>query len=240
MLPLNRLLAQEYMREHPGVAVRVGGGGTGRGVDALLSGRIDLCAASRPFTPDEIRALHDRFDTIGLRFLVARDALSVVVHPSNTVRSLTLAQLAEVFSGRADDWSLVAGEVAPIETVVRPPSSGTHQFFRDHVLQGEAYSATARTAARPDDVISLVSLRPNAVGYGGLSHGAGVVQLRVDGVAATPETVRDGSYPLARYLYFYATRPPAGATKAFVDWCVGVRGQRVVETAGYVALWPDR
>jgi phosphate transport system substrate-binding protein len=240
MLPLNRRLAEEYMREHPGVAVRVAGGSTGRGVDALLTEEVDLCAASRPLTPDEIRRLHDRFDTIGLRFLMARDALSVYVHPSNTVRSLTVAQLAAVFSGAVDNWSSVGGEDAPIEPVVRTPSSGTHHFFRDHVLQGEAYATTALYAVRPRDVIDLVGAHPSAIGYGGLAHGPGVVQLRVDGVAATTETVRDGSYPLARYLYFYATEPPLGETKSFVDWCVGVRGQRVVDEAGFVPLWPDR
>lgn len=239
MLPLNRRLAEAFMRDHPGVAVRVSGGGTGAGVEALLAGRVDLCAASRPFRPDEVSALFERFGTIGLRFLIARDALSVYLHPDNPVRSLTMEELAAVFSGAAGRWSDVGGADEPIEVVIRPSSSGTHHFFRDHVLGDADYAPSALVAARPSDVEEAVRLRPAAVGYGGIVPGLDLVHLLIDGAEPGPEAVRRGDYPLSRYLYFFATRPPTGAAADFVDWCLGPEGQRVVAEVGFIPLWVE-
>lgn len=242
MLELNRRLAEEFMRANPGVAVRVSGGGTGSGVDALVAGRVDLCAASRPFTPGEISALHDRFETLGVRVLVARDALSVYLHPSNPVNDLTLGQLRGVFAGTITSWAAVAGAEAPVVPVVRPPSSGTYRFFRDHVLRGLAYASSARTAVRTSDVVRMVAGDPSAIGYGAIVYGRELTHCRLDGVAPSVQSVRDGSYPLARYLYYYAAEPPEGKVAAFTDWCVGPSGQAVVSEVGFVPLWalPDR
>jgi phosphate transport system substrate-binding protein len=239
MLPLNRRLAEAYMRDHPGVAVRVTGGGTGEGVRRLLESQADLCAASRPFRPDEIEALNRTFGTIGLRFLVARDALSVYVHPANPIRSLTLDQLGLLFAGRVARWSELGGPDLPVAVVIRPPTSGTHHFFRDHVLGDAAYSEDAEVVPRVGDVIARVASDPRAVGYGDLAHDGEVVDLRVDGVQGAVETVRSGAYPLARYLSFYAVAPPDGVVRNFVEWCVGPEGQRVVDEVGFIALWSD-
>jgi phosphate transport system substrate-binding protein len=239
MLPLNRRLAEGYMRGHPGIAVRVSGGGTGRGVEQLLDGAIDLCAASRPFRPDEIEALNRTFGTIGLRYLIARDALSVYVHPSNPVQSLSLAELAGLFSGAVTDWSDVGGAELPVRVVIRPPSSGTHHFFRDHVLGGADYTPTAEVASRVGDVIARVAADPGAVGYGDLAHDGAVDHLLLDGVAPSADTVRRGEYPLARYLYYYSVAPAEGARRDYVEWCLGPDGQRVVEQVGFIAPWID-
>jgi phosphate transport system substrate-binding protein len=237
MLELNRRLAEEFMRSQPGVAVQVEGGGTGSGVAALLEGRIDLCAASRPFSPDEVAALHDRFATLGVRFLVARDALSVYLHPSNPVDDLSMNELRGLFAGSIVNWRAVGGRVEAVVPVVRPPSSGTYRFFRDHVLRDRGYTAGARTAVRTRDVEALVGQLPGGVGYGGLAFGRDLLHCRIDGVAPTAATVRDGSYPLARYLYFYAAQPPTGRVRDFTDWCIARRGQELVAAAGFIPLW---
>jgi phosphate transport system substrate-binding protein len=239
MLPLTMSLAEAYMSLHPGVAVRVAGGGTSLGVDGLLSGSVDLCAASRPFRPQEIQALYERFGTMGIRYLVARDALVVLVHPDNPVRGLTMDQLSAVFSGTVRDWTELGAPSGPIEVVIRPPSSGTHHFFRDHVLLNADYAPGSVIGIRSHDVEDHVRSRPFAIGFGGMVQGEGLVQLEIDGVPATAETVREGSYPLARYLYFYAAEPPSGAPADFVEWCAGPVGQRVVSEAGFVPLWVD-
>lgn len=238
MLELNRRLAVEFMRAHPGIAVHVAGGGTDAGVRGLVGGELELCAASRPFRSEEVAALHERFGTLGVQLLVARDALSVYLNPENPVRALALDELRRIFAGAIADWRDLGGPSAAIIVVVRPPSSGTQQFFRDHVLQGAAFSPAARVARRTDDVARVVAQEPGAIGFGGLVFGAALTHAAIDGVAPTPASARDGSYPLARYLYFYATAPPRGATKVFTDWCVSPAGQAVVAEVGFIPLWP--
>jgi phosphate transport system substrate-binding protein len=168
---------------------------------------------------------------------VARDALSVYLNPANPIADLSLTELRGIFSGTIVDWGEVGGLAGPIVPVVRPPASGTAQFFRDHVLAGTGFAPTARVMPRTADVVEVVTSNSGAVGFGGLVQGSELVHARLDGVAPTAATVRDGSYPLARYLYFYATAPPTGAVKSFTDWCVSPAGQQVVAEVGFIPPW---
>lgn len=237
MLVLNRRLAESYMRVHPGVAIVVAGGGTAVGVESLVAGRCQIGAASRPLLAEEVQALHDSFGTLGLRYLVAQDALSVYLHPSNPVRDLALVDLGRLFDGSVRSWSEVGGDEVPVSVVLRPPSSGTYRFFRDHVLAGRAYAAEAQTVASTRDVVAAVGARPGAIGYGGVAYGAEVAHCAIDGVPPTAENVRDGSYPLARYLHFVTVEPPRGEVRRFIDWCLGPQGQQIVAEVGYIPLW---
>jgi phosphate transport system substrate-binding protein len=239
MLVLNRRLAEEFMRGHPGMSVRVAGGGTGTGVEALLAGEADICAASRPLLAEEVAAIHDRFGSLGVRFLVCQDALSVFVNAANPVRDLSSEQLRAMFDGTIASWSDVGGEGRGVVVIVRPPTSGSHRFFRDHVLKGRPYATGAVTVRATFDVLEAVRDEPGAIGYGGLAYRLeGAPSCAIDGVLPDAEAVRDGRYPLARYLVFYTVEPPVGLAKRFIDWCLGEAGQEIVAEVGYIPLWP--
>ena len=241
MLELNRRLAEGFMRGHPGDRVRVEGGGSGAGVEGLLAGEAEVAAVSRALSAEEIAGLHGRFGTLGVRFLIARDALSVYVNPQNPVAELDLEQLRGLFSGAITEWSQVGGAAESVVVVVRPPTSGTHRFFRDHVLLGGTYAAAAMTEATTAAVLQAVGAQRGAVGYGGLAYRMdSVSQVAIAGIEPTAENVRRDRYPLTRYLAFYTAAPPAGLARRFIDWCLGEEGQRVVDEVGYVPLWERR
>jgi phosphate transport system substrate-binding protein len=238
MLELNRRLAEDFMRGHPGVRIMVEGGGSGIGIDHLIEGTAEIAAASRPLSSAEVARLYASRETLGVRFLIAQDALSVSVNAANPVRDLSRDQLRGLFTGAITDWSSVGGEPGRVRVIVRPPSSGTQRFFRDHVLTGEAYASSATTKATTRGVLEAVAADRWAVGYGGVAYRVpGVVQVAVDGVEPTTENVGRGRYPLSRYLVFYTAAPPTGLARVFIDWCVGASGQRVVAAVGYVPLW---
>lgn len=236
LLPLVRAWATEYMASHPGVSVRAEGGGSTRGLRALIEGDVDIASASRPMEPEEARRILERHGSLGYSTLVARDALSVYVHPDNPVRSLDLEQLGRVFRGEVERWSAVGGLDLGIERVNRNAASGTRAFFAERVLRGRDYGR-AQTAVTNAEVVRRVARDPAAVGYGGLAAAdASVVALRIEGVAPTEENVRDGSYPISRYLYLYTAEPPRGAIQEFLTWVVSDEGQAVVRKSGYVPL----
>ena len=238
MIVLNRRLAEEYMRAHPGVSVWVEGGGSGSGVRALVEGEAQICAASRPLMPDEVRQIHQRFGTLGVRFLVAEDALSVYVNDANPVRDLSLDQLRGIFGGTVRSWAEVGGEGAEIVVVVRPPNSGTHRFFRDHVLRGAGYWAGARTEPTTRDVLDVVRTDAAAIGYGGVAfQEEGIRVVAVGGVDPSSVSTSGGRYPLGRFLAFYTIEPPSGLAKDFIDWCLAESGQRIVRETGFLPLW---
>lgn len=237
MLPLNRHLATTFMSTHPGAVVVVEGGGTGVGARALIDGRVDLAAASRALAPDEVEALFNETGTLGIRYLVALDAIAIYLHPDNPVTSLSFEQLGGLFSGRMPSWRSVGGGGDGVAVVIRPPTSGTHRFFRDHVLAGGPYASCAVTVRRTQDVIAAVASNADAIGYGGLAYSGDVVHAAVDGIAPNPRTIREGAYPLARYLFYYATEPPDGIVRTYVDWVIGPEGQEAVAETGLLALW---
>jgi phosphate transport system substrate-binding protein len=238
MLVLNRRLAEAFMRANPGVSVRVEGGGSGAGVEALAAGEAEIAASSRPLLAGEVVAIYDRFESLGVRHLVAQDALSVTVNAANPVRGLSSEQLRGLFDGSIRSWAEVGGDEHEVVVIVRPPWSGTHRFFRDHVLKGGPYSIEARTIPTTTEVLESVRSDPRAVGYGGVAYRLpGTEACAIDGVPPTAEAVSAGRYPLARYLAFYTVETPAGLAKRFIDFCQGADGQAVVAEVGYIPLW---
>lgn len=234
---LLRRWAEEFMRANPGVVVETSGGGSGRGIDLLIEGRLDVAAASRPLLPEEVRRLHERRGVLGVGYRCARDALSVYLHPANPVRELSLAQLRDVYAGRIRRWSELSGTDAAIELLGRPPASGSHRLFRDLVLETDAFDGSVVALPTTEAICRRVAEHPAAIGYGGIAYGEALVHARIDGVAPTPDSVRRGLYPLGRYLYLLTERPPSGVVRRFVDWSLAPEGQALVEEVGYVALW---
>ncbi|MEP0772844.1 MAG: phosphate ABC transporter substrate-binding protein [Acidobacteriota bacterium] len=240
MLPLTRALAQAFLAANPRLRVRVEGGGSTAGIAALIDGRADLCASSRPLTAAEAERLYRRHGRLGVRVQVARDALEVFVHPDNPVRELTMLQLKGIFTGRIRQWEKVGGSVGTIEVLIRPPSSGTHGFFRAVALDGEEYAPFATVIDTTEEVIELVAADETAIGYGGMAYGrGGVAVVALDGVPPSVATARSGAYPLSRYLYFITVGPPEGLARRFLDFSLSPAGQRVVAEAGFISLFED-
>jgi len=236
MLILTRRWAEEYMRSHPGVAVYVWGGGTARGLEALARGRVDIAAASRPLEPREVQMLADVFKSVGISFAVAKEALSIYVNPRNPVQNLTLDQIRQIFSGETNNWKEVGGDDAPIHALRRPSSSGTYLYLREHVLNGLPYSTAAQVVEDTPGIVRRVEGDPRAIGYGGVAYGRDL-HCSVEGVLPSEAAIRDGSYPITRYLFLVTTNQPRGEVQRFIDWAQSPAGQAVVRDVGLVALW---
>lgn len=237
MLPLAEQWAVAFVERHPAVLVDVRGGGSAAGIAALIEGRADLATASRSLLPEEVRRLASRHGTVGLSIRVARDAVRVYVNPANPVRDIGLPLLKSLFAGRLGSWSKLGGPEAPVRVLVRPPDSGTHRFFRDVVLHEEPYSSRAEVVSTTPQIVDAVREDSLAVGFGGIAYGIDLVHCSIDGQPPTPENVRSGAYPLSRYLYLHAVRPPTGLAGRFVDFTLSTDGQRLVEDVGFVPLF---
>ncbi len=239
MVILVQRWAEVYMAAHPGAVVQVTGGGSGTGFAALQNGTTDICQASRPIKDEENENLRSKYGEAAHELVVARDGLSLYVNAASPISALSLEQVKAIYSGQFTNWRQVGGPDAPIVLYSRENNSGTYAFFKDHVLGGGDFAANAQTLPGTAAVVNAVAQDVNGIGYGGEAYAKGVklLPLKKDesspAIAPAEATVRDGSYPLARALYFYTRKAPTGDAKAFLDFCLSPEGQKIVGEVGY-------
>jgi phosphate transport system substrate-binding protein len=242
MVIMNARLAEAFMAKTPGTMIQVTGGGSGVGLAALINGTTDIAASSRPIRTSEIDKLKQRFATTGYAYPIARDGLSVYLSTTNSVKELTLAQLRDIYLGKITNWKEVGGKDALIILYSRENSSGTYQYFRDNVLMGKDFSPRAQTLQGTAAVVNAVANDPNGIGYGGAAYAKGIMFAGIKKDEKSPailpslETVRNGSYPITRFLYLYTRVKPAKEMKAFIDWATGAEGQGIVQQVGYFPI----
>ena len=250
MVNLALAWAEHYQSFRPEVRLAITGGGSGTGIAALINGTVDLANASRDIKPEEIAAAQEN----GIEpqeFIIARDAIAIIVHPSNPVERLTLQQLSDIYSGRITNWRDVGGEDRPIVLLSRETNSGTHVYFLEAVVR--MGDSSARTLFSPDTLLlpssegigEEVRHNPNAIGYDGLGYVTG--DMKVISVALSDEgpfwlpsaeTVDAGQYPISRNLYMYTAGTPTGAVAEYLEWIMGPEAQRIVLELGFVPVAP--
>ena len=231
--------AEVYMTAHPDLILQVTGGGSGTGISALINGTTDICDASRPMKASERENLKTRYSSLGVEIKSAKDGLSVYLNDKNQVETLTLDQLLSIYTGETTNWKDVGGPDAKIVVYGRENNSGTYVFFRDNVLKGKDYTSTMQSLPGTAAVVNAVAKDKFGIGYGGAAYGKGIKFAKIkkdansEGIAPSPETIKDGSYPLTRYLYMYLRSRPTGELKQYIDWILSPEGQAVVTQVGY-------
>ena len=235
--------AEVYMNKNSDVKIQVTGGGTGTGFAALQNQTTDLCNASRKIRAAEIAECIKAFGKRPTEYKVCLDGLSVYVAADNQVKELTIEQLELIFTGKIKNWKEVGGNDAPITLYSRENSSGTYEFFKEHVLQTKDFAASAQTMPGTAAVLQAVAKDKNGIGYGGAAYGAGAKHLAIKKTDSSPaiepneETVIKGTYPIWRYLYIYVN--PAldkGQVSSYLNWIRSDEGQKVVKEIGYFPL----
>ncbi|MEI6076254.1 MAG: phosphate ABC transporter substrate-binding protein [Verrucomicrobiota bacterium] len=235
--------AETYMAQHADTKIQVTGGGTGTGFAALQSQTTDLCDASRKAKPAEIANCLKVFHARPTEYKVALDGLSVYVNAENSIKELSLDQLKDIFTGKVKNWKDIGGADAPITVYSRENSSGTYEFFKEHVLKGQDFAASAQTMPGTAAILQAVTKDKNGIGYGGAAYGNGARHLLVKkddsspAIDPTEENVLNGSYPIWRHLYVYVN--PAldkGEISAYLKWIRSDDGQKIVKDVGYYPL----
>jgi phosphate transport system substrate-binding protein len=230
--------AEVYMKSHPEVVIQVTGGGSGTGISALINGSTDICDASRPMKQSEIDKLKERYGSLGVEIPCAKDGITIYLNEGNPVKELTVKQLSGIYTGKIKNWKEVGGVDGDIKLYGRENSSGTYVFFQENVVKGD-YATSCQTLPGTAAVVNAVKNDKNGIGYGGAAYSKGIKQCLVkkdDKSQAYPpsaETIKNGTYPISRYLYMYVRNRPTGEMKNYIDWILGPEGQKLVVEEGY-------
>jgi len=254
--PVTEAVAEEFMKEHPGVRVTVGISGTGGGFSKFVRGETDINDASRPILPAEA----DLADQNGIEYIelpVAYDGLSLIAHPENDwVDCLTVEELRRIWEpgSEIDNWSEVRDDFPdrPLKLYGAGTDSGTYDYFTAAIM-GEAGASRATFTASEDDnvLVQGVAGDPNSLGFLGLAYyESNQDKLKLLGVddgnpangegciRPSVETVNSGQYqPLARpeFIYVRADRATSEAIQTFVRFYLE-NGGALAREVGYVPL----
>jgi phosphate transport system substrate-binding protein len=248
MVNLGQAWAEEYMRQHPSVLIAVTGGGSGTGIAALLTNTCDIAASSRTMKEKELTQAQAK----GIKpreLKVALDGLAVVVSPKNPVNQLTVDELADIFSGKIRNWKEVGGDDLPIVLLSREVNSGTHVYFKEHVLQrGEEkrkaeFDEGSLLMPSSQAIADEISQNPNAIGYYGMGYSSPtqkILAIAKDAkspyILPTIETIMNNTYYISRPLLMYINGEPQGRIKDFMDFVLSDKGQDVVRQIDFVPI----
>ncbi len=223
------ILIEAFEEQYPSVTVTYDATGSGSGITAATEGSADIGLASRDLKEDET----------GLTaYVVALDGIAVIVNPSNGVEDLSLEQIAGLFNGTITNWSEVGGEDMEVAVIGREAGSGTRDGF-ESVVGVEDACVYDQELTSTGAVITAVAQNQYAIGYASLSEAAeddSVKMVTVDGVAASEETVKDGTYSIQRDFNMVVNDSAtlSDAAQAFLDFCLSEDVADYISQAGAI------
>lgn len=219
----------EAFQNETGVGFTYNPTGSGSGIKAVQEGRCDIGLSSRELKDEEKAA--------GLSGTVlAYDGIAVIVNPENPVQDLSLETIAKIYTGEVSDWAEVGGNAGQIVLIGREAGSGTRDGF-EAITGTEDMCAYRQELTSTGDVITTVAQNPAAIGYASVASVKDTVRmLTVDGVAATEENIKDGSYVVQRpfVLVTKADEALSDAAFKFFTYATSQEAKEIISAAGVV------
>lgn len=228
--PFSDVLAEEFIKKHPGAQINVQGGGSSQGIQAAVSGAANIGASSRELKPEE--------KSQGLvETTIALDGIAVIVHPSNPVAEIALDELRNVYLGNIRNWKELGGKDSPITVVCREAGSGTRGAFEELVMNKENISNQVVIQPSTGAVKTTVAGDEKAIGFVSMAAiDPDVKTLKIDGVEASVANVKNGSYKISRPFIYLTKGEAHGLTKAFIDFVLSDKGQALMQEEGAITV----
>lgn len=258
MVNLAQKWAEVYMTKNPNVSIQVTGGGSGTGIASLLNKTTDLANASREIKGAEMEKAKSQ-GIVPIQYEVALDGIAIIVHPGNKVDNLTVQQLSDIFTGKITNWKQLGGENLPITLYGRENSSGTYEFFKEHVLgkddkgKQKDYAISTQVLQGTAALGESVARDVKGIGYGGVGYFAERNDVKILHVKADEkseaiipsengkvnyEVIWNKKYSISRYLYCYTDQNVKVEVKEYLSFLTSKEGQDVVKQMEYIPLPP--
>ncbi len=245
MLQVGLAWQDAYKSVRSDVTLSVEGQGSSTGFKALINGSADIAHSSRAIKDSEREKIVEAHGKEPVEHIVGFDGIAVYVHPDNPVKSLTIAQLKEIWAdgGSISNWSAVGGPDAEIQRMGRSNSSGTYGFFQKAILGSAEFKPGTGAANGSENVVNFCATTPSGIGYSGMSYKSdkvGWLSVAKDESSEPVEpsiaSVQSKEYPIARPLYIYTVGEldPESPAGEYLAWVKAEGGQAVVSEQGFV------
>lgn len=235
LLPLAKDAAQKFKAKNDQVSITLNAGGSGTGLKQVSEGSVDI-GSSDVFAKEKLPEAKAA-ELVDHKVAVTVMAPVVSKEIGTNVKSLTKAQLQDIFTGKVTNWKDVGGPDEAVVLITRPSTSGTRALFTKYALDGkEELSNKSMETDDSGTLVQTVSQTKGAIGYVALSYlmnNNTVTPLAIDGVEPTLENVYNGKYPVWGYEHMYTKGEATGAVKAFIDFIVSKDYSADIEKQGY-------
>lgn len=217
-------LAEAFERKTNIKFASIAGGGTGKGIEQILAGEVDIAGASRDPQEAELKK--------GLVFsIISIDAIAVIVHKTNKIKNLTKQQLKDIHIGKINNWKEVGGEDKKIMVITSHPGSATRIEFKEKVMDKEDYRSDIIEVAATKDEVVKVAAAPGAIGAVSLAF-ADAKKIKIidtDGVTPSSENVKAKKYLISRPICLVTKGKPTGDTAKFINFVLSKDGQKIAK-----------
>lgn len=223
-------LMEGFMEKYPDVTVTTEYTGSGAGLESLAAGSVDIGNSSR-HVKDEEKSKG------AVENVIALDGIAVITDTSNTVVDLTDEELRKIYTCEITNWSELGGKDEAIIVIGRENGSGTRDAFEE-LLGVKDECQYAQELDSTGGVLAKVASISGAIGYVSLDVvDSSVIAMKLNGVDATEENVKNGSYSLMR-PFVMATKgdlsQQSDLVKAWFDYIASEEGKSIVKGAGLV------
>jgi phosphate transport system substrate-binding protein len=236
--PIAKAFAEYYMKQNPGVNITVSESGSGNGAKSLVNKSCQVASMSRLLKQNEFEAaVHS--EILPVVHVVALDGIAMVVHPGNPVAKLSLTQVKDIYLGKIKNWNQLGGPNAAIVIISRDTNSGTYETFEGKVMKGEKIAKNCEYVGSNGAIRQRVQSTAAAIGYVGVGFLDNTVKaLAIDNIQPTTETVKNGSYPIARPLYMVTNDYPKMGSHLYryINLYLSEKGQAMIEEIGFIPV----
>jgi len=228
--PIAQLASDKLIAMNSGLSLTVAGGGSGAGIKDAIAGTSNIGMSSREVTAEEKATLNV--------YEVAKDGIAIIVHPDNTVKSLTTEQAAKIFLGEITNWKDVGGEDAPILVQTRETGSGTRATLEEMLLSKKSVLPTATAYTSSALIKQGVAKSKYAIGFDSIGYVDNTVKaIPLNNIVANSKTVLNNTYPLSRGLFVTTKGTPSQASAMFIDYLRSADCQKnIVVSEGYISI----
>ncbi|HSM80728.1 MAG TPA: phosphate ABC transporter substrate-binding protein [Nodosilinea sp.] len=232
--PLVAEVGKRFEAEHPGVRIDVQTGGSSRGVADARQGTADIGMISRDLKADEqdLQAV-----------AIALDGIGIIVHQDNPVQALSRTQLEAIYTGQVESWAEVGGNDAPITVVNKAEGRATLEVFLAYLGLGNDKIQADVIIGDNQQGIQTVAGNADAIGYVSIgaaeatrATGAAIQLIQIDGIEAKVQTVKDGTFPLARPLQLVTVDQPNELTQAFLDFAQSPQVNDIIQQQDFIPV----
>ncbi|MGL5124196.1 MAG: phosphate ABC transporter substrate-binding protein [Fusobacteriaceae bacterium] len=241
ILNASQVIAEQYMNRSK-ARIAVTGGGSGVGISSLINGTTDIAMSSRDIKQSEIELAKNKNINIKEE-IIGYDGITIITNLKNNLANITSEELGKIFRGDINNWKDVGGPDADIVVLSRDSSSGTHEFFKEHIVRNgnskgkEEYGKNILYMPSNESIKQEISSNEKAIGYIGMGYmDKSVKNISVDNIQPSVENVFSKKYPIARAVYWYVSENASSEIKELINYATSSEGQKYVKEEGFVPI----